>query len=473
MLELVAVNKSFGGLRALDGLSFTVAAAEILGMIGPNGSGKSTAFNIITGTLRSDAGSVIFNGEDITGLRPHQISHHGIARTFQVVKPFPQLSAVENVLVGGLYGGAGSTRTKAAVAEAMEVLERVGLAGKADVQSGVIHHRGEKVAGGGTCAGHPAEAASSRRVHGGPEPEGDPECGRSRQVDQGHRCHDRVGGARDQGDHRCLRPGGGSGRRQKAGGGIRLRRSSTTVRSSMPIWEAVMLRVEDLEVAYGDLQVVWGVSFAVPDRSIVTILGPNGAGKTTTLLALMGLLPVVAGSVTFNGDSLIGLPTHRMVERGLVLIPEERAAFASLTVEENLELGAYTSRLRSPRQEAMAEILDIFPQLAERKSQLAGTLSGGERQMLAIGKALMARPELLILDEPSLGLAPIIVEHIFEVVGQIRDRGVSVLMVEQHVEMALEIADYAYVLETGSIVADGSSSELSADPRVQEAYLSL
>jgi branched-chain amino acid transport system ATP-binding protein len=234
-----------------------------------------------------------------------------------------------------------------------------------------------------------------------------------------------------------------------------------------------MLRVEGLEVAYGDLQVVWGVSFAVPDGSIVTILGPNGAGKTTTLLALMGLLPVVAGSVTFNGDSLIGLPTHRMVERGLVLIPEERAAFASLTVEENLELGAYTSRLRSSRQEAMAEILDIFPQLAERKSQLAGTLSGGERQMLAIGKALMARPELLILDEPSLGLAPIIVEHIFEVIEQIRDRGVSVLMVEQHVEMALEIADYAYVLETGSIVADGSSSELSADPRVQEAYLSL
>jgi branched-chain amino acid transport system ATP-binding protein len=135
MLELVEVDKRFGGLRALDGLSLTVAAEEILGMIGPNGSGKSTAFNVITGTLRSDAGSVIFNGEDITGLRPHQISHHGIARTFQVVKPFPQLSAMENVLVGGLYGGAGSTRTKVAVTEAMEVLDRVGLAGKADVRA--------------------------------------------------------------------------------------------------------------------------------------------------------------------------------------------------------------------------------------------------------------------------------------------------------------------------------------------------
>jgi branched-chain amino acid transport system ATP-binding protein len=234
-----------------------------------------------------------------------------------------------------------------------------------------------------------------------------------------------------------------------------------------------MLTVDGLEVAYGDLQVVWGVSFEVPEGSIVSILGPNGAGKTTTLLALMGLLPVVAGSVTFNGGSLIGVPTHQMVERGLLLIPEERATFATLTVEENLELGSYTSRSRPSREQTMTEILDIFPLLAERKSQRAGTLSGGERQMLALGKALMARPKLLILDEPSLGLAPIVVEHTFEVIEQIRDRGVAVLMVEQHVDMALQIADHAYVLEMGLIVAEGSSSELSADPRVREAYLSL
>ena len=234
-----------------------------------------------------------------------------------------------------------------------------------------------------------------------------------------------------------------------------------------------MLRVDGLEVAYGDLQVVWGVSFEVPDESIVTILGPNGAGKTTTLLALMGLLPIVAGSVTFNGASVMGVPTHQIVERGLVLIPEERATFASLTVSENLILGAYAQRARQSREETMAEVLEIFPRLAERMRQRAGTLSGGERQMLAIGKALMARPELLILDEPSLGLAPIIVEHTFEAIEKVRDRGVSVLMVEQHVEIALQIADHAYVLDMGSIVADGTSSELSADARIQEAYLSL
>jgi len=234
-----------------------------------------------------------------------------------------------------------------------------------------------------------------------------------------------------------------------------------------------MLRVEGLEVAYGDLQVVWGVSFEVPENSIVAILGPNGAGKTTTLLALMGLLPVIAGSASFEGSSLIGLPTHHMVERGLVMIPEERATFSSLTVEENLQLGAYTRRARGTRTETTAEVYETFPRLAERKSQLAGTLSGGERQMLAIGKALMARPALLILDEPSLGLAPIVVEKIFEVISEIRDHGVSVLMVEQHLEMALQSADYAYILEMGSIVTEGTGTDLEADTRVQEAYLSL
>ncbi|HUG08237.1 MAG TPA: ABC transporter ATP-binding protein [Acidimicrobiia bacterium] len=234
-----------------------------------------------------------------------------------------------------------------------------------------------------------------------------------------------------------------------------------------------MLTVEGLEVAYGDLQVVWDVSFEVPEKSIVAILGPNGAGKTTTLLALMGLLQVKAGLATFKGGSLIGIPTHLMVERGLVMIPEERASFASLTVAENLELGAYTSRARPSLKRTLDEVYATFPRLAERRSQRAGTLSGGERQMLAIGKALMARPELLILDEPSLGLAPIVVEHIFEVIEEIRDRGVSVLMVEQHLEMALGVADHAYILEMGSIVADGTSSQLAADQRVQEAYLSL
>jgi len=234
-----------------------------------------------------------------------------------------------------------------------------------------------------------------------------------------------------------------------------------------------MLAVEGLEVAYGDLQVVWGVSFEVPESSIVAILGSNGAGKTTTLMSLVGLVPSLAGEVTFRGESLAGLPPHKLVERGMVMIPEERATFATMTVEDNLELGAYTKRARSGSAETLREVYDIFPRLAERKTQRAGTLSGGERQMLAIGKALMSRPELLILDEPSLGLAPIVVENTFDVIEQINQRGVSVLMVEQHVELSLELAHYVYILELGRIVAEGTSSELARDPRVKEAYLSL
>ncbi|HEX9643097.1 MAG TPA: ABC transporter ATP-binding protein [Acidimicrobiia bacterium] len=233
-----------------------------------------------------------------------------------------------------------------------------------------------------------------------------------------------------------------------------------------------MLAVEALEVAYGDLQVVWGASFEVPERSIVAILGSNGAGKTTTLLALMGLLPSIGGSVTFKGESLIGVPTHVMVERGLVMIPEERPTFATMTVADNLAVGAHARRARALRDQSLREVLEIFPVLAERLGQPAGTLSGGERQMLGLAKALMARPDLLVLDEPSLGLAPIVVESIFDVIRSIRDRGVSVLMVEQHVEMTLDIADHAYVLELGRIVADGTSAELASDTRVRDAYLS-
>jgi branched-chain amino acid transport system ATP-binding protein len=234
-----------------------------------------------------------------------------------------------------------------------------------------------------------------------------------------------------------------------------------------------MLRVEHLQVAHGDLQVVWDVSFEVPPRSIVAIIGPNGAGKSTTMRAVMSLLPTMGGDVSFDGRSIVGMPTHGIVEAGLVMVPEEKATFSGLTVQDNLELGAFPRRVRARRSETMEKVYSLFPRLSERRSQLAGTLSGGERQMLAIGKALMAQPEMLVLDEPSLGLAPIIVEDIFRIITEIRSSGVPVLLVEQHVEMTLEVADRAYILEQGRIVGDGTSAELLADQRVRDAYLSI
>ncbi len=234
-----------------------------------------------------------------------------------------------------------------------------------------------------------------------------------------------------------------------------------------------MLTVEELQVSYGDLQVVWSVSFSVPEQAIVALIGPNGAGKTTTLRAVMGLLPIRAGEVSYRGRSLASLRTHQIVETGLVMIPEDRAAFASLTVAENLELGAYPKRARSHRDKTMEEVFDTFPVLAERRRQQASTLSGGERRMLGIGKALMAKPELLILDEPSLGLAPLIVESTFEAIKRIRSHDVAVLLVEQHVEMAMEVSDHVYIIEQGIVVGDGTPAELSKDTRVRDAYLSM
>lgn len=241
----------------------------------------------------------------------------------------------------------------------------------------------------------------------------------------------------------------------------------------MPISDRAMLTVTNLQVAYGEIQVVWDVSFNVPQGSIVALIGPNGAGKSTTLRAILGLLPIKGGAVSFESKSIVGRQTHEIIKSGLVLVPESRATFATLTVMENLELGAFSQRARPSKSKTLEEVLEIFPRLKERSTQLVGTLSGGERQMVAIGKALMAKPDLLILDEPSLGLAPLVVERIFDVVEQINKRGVSILLVEQNVQLSLETAHYGYVIEQGRIVNEGTSQDLLQDSRVKDAYLSF
>lgn len=234
-----------------------------------------------------------------------------------------------------------------------------------------------------------------------------------------------------------------------------------------------MLTIENLHVAYGDIQVLRGVSFDVKENSIVALLGSNGAGKSTTLKTVMGMMKPIQGQVTFRGQPIGGKPTHEIVNSGLYLVPEWRGTFSTLTVMENLELGAFAPRARHRKDETLLQVFDTFPRLLERETQKAGTLSGGERQMLAIGRALMARPDMLILDEPSLGLAPMIVDSIFDVIKNINALGVTILIVEQNVWKALEVAEYAYILENGSIVGHGSTDVLSADKRIQEAYLGL
>ena len=231
-----------------------------------------------------------------------------------------------------------------------------------------------------------------------------------------------------------------------------------------------MLKVEDLHVYYGSIHAIKGISFEVNEGEVVTLIGANGAGKSTTLNTVSGLLKPRSGSVTFEDKSIVGVPAHKIVSHGMALCPEGRRVFLQMTVQENLEMGGYTR----PAGEIDAAIQDVyqrFPRLKERYKQPAGTLSGGEQQMLAMGRALMSRPKLLMLDEPSMGLAPILVKQIFDIVRELHQAGTTILLVEQNAQMALSVADRAYVLETGTIAMSGSAKELLTDARVQKAYL--
>ena len=231
-----------------------------------------------------------------------------------------------------------------------------------------------------------------------------------------------------------------------------------------------MLNVNDINVYYGSIHAIKGVSFEVNDGEIVTLIGANGAGKSTILNTISGLLHSKTGSIEFLGEKINGVQPHRIVGKGLAQVPEGRRVFLQMTVEENLEMGAYT-RPGSEVDPGIAGVYERFPRLKERRRQIAGTLSGGEQQMLAMGRALMSRPKLLMLDEPSMGLAPILVEQIFDIIRELHRSGTTVLLVEQNAQMALSIADRGYVLETGKIVATGTGQELLNDDAVKRAYL--
>jgi branched-chain amino acid transport system ATP-binding protein len=233
----------------------------------------------------------------------------------------------------------------------------------------------------------------------------------------------------------------------------------------------VALSVQELRLSYGGISAVKGVSLEVQRGEIVTLIGANGAGKTSTLKAIVGLVPAQSGEVRLFGESLRGVPTHRIAAKGVALVPEGRAIFGNLTVSENLELGAFLKREPIRLAERLARVLALFPRLSERMAQEAGTLSGGEQQMLAIGRALMSEPRLLLLDEPSLGLAPKLVEQIFEAIVQIAQGGLTILLVEQNTRLALETASRAYVLVTGELALSGPCAALRADPRIKGAYL--
>ncbi|MEN6461616.1 MAG: ABC transporter ATP-binding protein [Syntrophomonas sp.] len=232
-----------------------------------------------------------------------------------------------------------------------------------------------------------------------------------------------------------------------------------------------MLKIKDLQVYYGGIHALKGISLEIPENKIVTLVGANGAGKSTTLRAISNLVPASSGSIFFQNEDITNKKTVDIVKRGVTLVPEGRRVFANLTVLENLHMGAYARKDKEGIQKDIHKVYDLFPRLKEREWQAAGTLSGGEQQMLAIGRALMSRPKLIMMDEPSLGLAPILVQEVFKIIQNIHEQGMTILLIEQNAMAALQIADYGYVLETGNIVLEGPGPELADKDEVRKAYL--
>ena len=487
VLRAEHVTKEFGGLVAVNDVSFDVPQYSIVSLIGPNGAGKTTLFNMLTGLYRPTQGRILLGERDITHTRPDVITRYGVARTFQNIRLFGAMTAVENVMIGhharmraGLFGSIfrppwvrreeRETRERA-----RELLAYVGL------RETVFDRLASQLPYGDQRRVELARAlASEPRLLLLDEPTAGMNPHESQALTEFMRKlrdelkltillieHDMkvVMGVSErvtvldygkkiaEGEPAEVRadPAGDRGVSRKAG-------------------VMALLEVSDIHTRYGAIEALKGVSLTVDAGEVVTLIGSNGAGKSTTLRSISGLTPASAGKITFAGEDITRVPAHEIVIRGIALAPEGRHCFPRMTVRENLDLGAH--RRRGPEiAEDLDRIYDLFPRLKERDRQKAGTMSGGEQQMLAIGRALMARPKLLMLDEPSLGIAPNLVQRIYETIGEINRSGVAILLVEQNANRALDAASRGYVLETGRVALANDSASLHDDPEVQKAYL--
>jgi branched-chain amino acid transport system ATP-binding protein len=532
VLDIAHVSLRFGGVISLNDVSMQMHRGEILAVIGPNGAGKTSLFNSLTGVYTPQEGTIMLAGRpgvqpvSVIGKKPHVISHLGVARTFQNIRLFPALTALENVKVGvetrqksgpvsAMLGMPWQRREeKLSTSTAVALLRDVGLVERANDLAGSLAYgeqrRLEIARALGTDPGvllldepaagtNPAEkrdlATLIRQVNeergisvlliehdmklvmsiahrvvvlnfGEKIAEGTP---REIQRDPvvvaaylGSSAEDAEQAVAQQPALHLIDTAGEVGETAVVSGPVHPSESSEGTASSM-------LDVVDIEVRYGAIRALKGVSFHVNEGEIVALLGANGAGKTTTQKTVSGMLRPSLGSITYNGKRVDGIAAHELIGLGVCHVPEGRHVFPRMSVAENLEMGAY--RFKNTDQNDLARVLDLFPIMKERLKQIAGTLSGGEQQMLAIGRALMGKPRLILLDEPSMGLAPLIVAQIFEIIGEINRSGVTVLLVEQNAAQALAIADRGYVLETGEIVLQGGGRELLADDRVRAAYL--
>ena len=503
VLEASGLSCNFGGLAAVSNVSFAAYTGEILGIIGPNGAGKTTLFNLITGLVKPSAGEVRVQGQTATGLDPHQVASSGVARTFQHIRLFETQSVLENVLAGCHLQGssnvlgalarsaAHANREAQAVAQARKALALVDTSLLTREASLVRHlsypdrRRVEVARAIATGArllllDEPAAGMTPEEI--------------TAMVDdivalrnQGYTIvviehhMDLIAAACDRVialDHGEVIATGAPQEVAAHPEVIRAYLGSAKKTSKPPSPPkaptsrvAPILELAGVRASYGPAEVLQGIDIEVRPGEVIALLGANAAGKSTAIKTIMGRLRPSSGEIRFAGRRIDGRTTNEIVRMGIGIVPEGRRVFYELTVLENLEAAGSRAESHGPAQSQMEQVLALFPVLAERRSQLAGTLSGGEQQMLAIARALVASPQLICMDEPSMGLAPIMVDRVMDAIREINHAGTAVLLVEQNARAALSVADRAYVLRDGRIVASGTSDEILADDTLASAYL--
>jgi branched-chain amino acid transport system ATP-binding protein len=491
VLTVNGLVKRFGGFTAVNNVSFRVEQGEILGLIGPNGSGKSTIFNMLSGTLVPTAGSIEFDGAELSGLAPHRIINRGIGRTFQIPRPFHRLTIFENVALAGYYGQGSHSRAKADEA-AERALGMVGL--PTDRHAGVdgLGAAGlKKLELAKALATGPKLLLADESLGGLDDTEMHAAADMLRKIrdelgitiiwvehimgvlmrvvdrvmvlDHGEKISEGLPNA-VVADPRVIEVylGTDADSSQVAAAEARRRAGASD-----------MLELRSVDAGYGSFQALFGVSLEVRAGEAVGVIGPNGAGKTTLMRVISGLIRPTKGAIAMEGTDVLATPAHRIVSLGIAHVPENRRLFPRLTVDDNLKMGAFMPGARAHYAERLEFVFDLFPRMKERRSQMAGTMSGGEQQMCAIGRALMSNPKLLLLDEPSAGLAPVVVQQVFELVKRIRASGLTVLIVEQNVQQVLRVVDRAYLLEAGTLRASGTSAEMMSNDTIKQAYLGV